>query len=292
MTVTRRRPAGRCRIASPVLTWTGSLAVGRDRDGHVLGHGEQSRYRGQDPGQHGGVGRRRGATARPGSTDAAVLGGGAGAGPGADHRRRPRARHCGAGVGGALHGHGRPTPGRPPIPGRRSPTPLAGVLDDAAYNGDAARDRRAPCPTPARSLSWTGSLAPGATATVTFSVTVNNPDTGEHMLAITVTSAAAGSNCAAGGSDPRCAVTVTWRSWRSSDSRTWRRRRRAAVVGSPRRSPTPGRSPYTGITIATDLRRGAGRCHVPTGTDRDLGHADGHRHRRCRGPGTSRWAAR
>ena len=30
-------------------------------------------------------------------------------------------------------------------------------------------------------LTWTGSLAPGATATVTFTVTVNNPDTGDKL---------------------------------------------------------------------------------------------------------------
>ena len=29
-------------------------------------------------------------------------------------------------------------------------------------------------------LTWTGNLAVGATATITFSVTVNNPDTGQQ----------------------------------------------------------------------------------------------------------------
>ena len=53
-------------------------------------------------------------------------------------------------------------------------------------------------------LTWTGNLAPGDTATITYSVTVNNPDTGNHILASTVTSAAAGSNCPAGSTDPRC----------------------------------------------------------------------------------------
>ena len=48
----------------------------------------------------------------------------------------------------------------------------------------------------------------GAVATITFSVTVNNPDTGDKVLAQTVTSATAGSNCAAGSTDTRCSVTV------------------------------------------------------------------------------------
>ena len=38
---------------------------------------------------------------------------------------------------------------------------------------------------------------------------MNNPDTGNKILASTITSAAAGSNCPAGGTDPRCTATVT-----------------------------------------------------------------------------------
>ena len=41
-------------------------------------------------------------------------------------------------------------------------------------------------------LTWTGNLNPGDTATITFSVTVDSPDTGNHLLASTLTSAAAG----------------------------------------------------------------------------------------------------
>ena len=58
-------------------------------------------------------------------------------------------------------------------------------------------------------LTWTGNLAPGASATITFSVTVNNPDTGNHILASTITSATTGNNCPAGTTDPRCTTTVT-----------------------------------------------------------------------------------
>ena len=62
-----------------------------------------------------------------------------------------------------------------------SPTPLAGVLDDAAYNGDAAATTGSgvlyqPGPDLDRDLS------PGGTATVTYSVTVSNPDTGRHPV--------------------------------------------------------------------------------------------------------------
>ena len=78
---------------------------------------------------------------------------------------------------------------------------LSGVLDDAAYNANAAATRGiGSFASPA--LTWTGSLNPGDSATVTFSVTVNNPDTGNKILASTVTTAATGSNCPSGSTDP------------------------------------------------------------------------------------------
>jgi hypothetical protein len=67
--------------------------------------------------------------------------------------------------------------------------PLTGVLDDAAYNGDAVATAGSvsyASPT----LTWTGNLAAGAKATITFSVTVNNPGTGNKILTSTITSAA------------------------------------------------------------------------------------------------------
>ena len=45
--------AGTVSYTSPNLTWTGNLAVGAVRDHHLLGHGEQPRYRQRHPGQHG-----------------------------------------------------------------------------------------------------------------------------------------------------------------------------------------------------------------------------------------------
>ena len=50
-----------------------------------------------------------------------------------------------------------------------------GVTDDATYNQNAAADRGAvifSSPT----LSWSGPLAQGQSAVVTYSVTVRNPD--------------------------------------------------------------------------------------------------------------------
>ena len=57
-------------------------------------------------------------------------------------------------------------------------------------------------------LTWTGDLAPGAADTITFTVTVNSPDTGDKTLTSTMTSDAAGNNCPADGTDPSCTATV------------------------------------------------------------------------------------
>ncbi|MHA7135084.1 DUF6923 family protein [Oerskovia turbata] len=55
---------------------------------------------------------------------------------------------------------------------------LAGVLDDATYNGDATNGAVLSGTT----LTWSGPLDVGASVTVTFSLTVNAPDTGDHLL--------------------------------------------------------------------------------------------------------------
>ena len=44
--------------------------------------------------------------------------------------------------------------------------------------------------------------------TVTGTVTVNNPDTGNKLLAATIVTSAAGSNCPSGGTDSRCSISV------------------------------------------------------------------------------------
>ncbi len=85
---------------------------------------------------------------------------------------------------------------------------LSGVLDDAGYDYDGTATAGS-VSFSSPNLTWTGNLAAGASATITFSVTVNNPDTGNKTLASTITSATAGSNCASGSTDARCASTVT-----------------------------------------------------------------------------------
>src|SRR5262249_19047279 len=84
---------------------------------------------------------------------------------------------------------------------------LAGVLDDAVYGGDAAATTGA-VSFSSPHLTWTGALGLGATATITYSVTVRSPDDGDHKLVNALVSTASGGNCPARRTDPRCGVTV------------------------------------------------------------------------------------
>ncbi|MFG1867237.1 DUF7927 domain-containing protein [Micromonospora arborensis] len=85
---------------------------------------------------------------------------------------------------------------------------LAGLLDDATYNGDAVASVGTVTFT-SPNLQWSGTLAPGATATVTYTVTVANPDNGNRLLTSQVSSAAAGSSCVVDNTNPACTATVT-----------------------------------------------------------------------------------
>jgi uncharacterized repeat protein (TIGR01451 family) len=81
---------------------------------------------------------------------------------------------------------------------------LSEVLDDATYNNNASGGATYAAPT----LSWSGPLASGATKTVTYSVTVNDPPSGDQRLTNAVLSDSPGSNCAADSDDPRCIVRI------------------------------------------------------------------------------------
>ena len=99
--------------------------------------------------------------------------------------------------------------GQTPYTGATVTDPLGGITDDATYGNDAtvtAGPGTVSYASPV--LTWTGNLTPGQAATITFTATVNNPDTGNKILASTLTSPTAGSNCAAGSGDASCTATV------------------------------------------------------------------------------------
>ena len=97
--------------------------------------------------------------------------------------------------------------GQTPYTGATVTDNLTSVLDEATYNGGATATTGALTFT-SPTLTWTGNLAVGASATITYSVTVSNPATGGKLLINTVSSAVAGSACPPGSQDPACTVTV------------------------------------------------------------------------------------
>ncbi len=128
---------------------------------------------------------------------------------------------------------------------------LSGVLDDAAYNANASASTGTVSYT-SPNLTWTGTLAPGATATITYSVTVNNPDTGNKILVSTLTSSAAGTNCASGSSDPACSATVTVSSLSISNVGSPVTTTPGGVVRYTAVFTNTGQTPYNGILVQTD----------------------------------------
>ena len=144
--------------------------------------------------------------------------------------------------------------GQTPYTGVSVTDPLTGVLDDAAFNNDASTTSGS-VSYASPNLTWTGDLAPGGTATITFSVTVNNPDTGDKSLTTTVTSAAAGNNCPAGGTDPRCTTTVTVLipALAITKTATASTTTPGSTVGYTITVDDTGQTPYTGITVTDPL---------------------------------------
>jgi uncharacterized repeat protein (TIGR01451 family) len=132
--------------------------------------------------------------------------------------------------------------------------PLTRVLDDAAFNNDATTSSGS-VTYASTNLTWTGDLASGATATITFSVTVNNPDTGDKSLTTTVTSAAAGNNCPAGGTDPRCTTTVSvlTPALAITKTATVSTTTPGSTVGYTITVADTGQTPYSGLTVTDSL---------------------------------------
>ncbi|MGN8051217.1 hypothetical protein ACTJKO_16160, partial [Curtobacterium sp. 22159] len=82
---------------------------------------------------------------------------------------------------------------------------LSSVLDDATYDNDASNGATYDEPT----LSWSGPLAVGATETITYSVTVDDPDTGDSLIDNTVvTPPGNGGDCDTDSDNPSCTVNI------------------------------------------------------------------------------------
>jgi uncharacterized repeat protein (TIGR01451 family)/LPXTG-motif cell wall-anchored protein len=82
---------------------------------------------------------------------------------------------------------------------------LSGVLDDATYDDDASSGAGVQGTT----LTWSGPLAVGATATITYSVTVKADGAGDDVLRNAVhLPPTENSNCSTGSTDDRCRTST------------------------------------------------------------------------------------
>ena len=98
--------------------------------------------------------------------------------------------------------------GETPYSGATVVSSLQDLVVDADYNGDAALVGGGLLSYRAPSLSWTGDLPVGASATITYSITVHDPATGDKHLTTSVSSTAAGSSCPPGATLEPCVTTV------------------------------------------------------------------------------------
>ncbi|MFB8062488.1 internalin, partial [Kitasatospora purpeofusca] len=143
--------------------------------------------------------------------------------------------------------------GRATYPGASFTDDLSGVLDDAVWDGAVTASTGTAAFDPAaRRLSWTGDLPREASATVTYSVTVASPPTGDHRLRNAVTGPD-GSNCQAGSTDPACTTeTLVARLvlTKTADPAT---ARPGAKVTWTVTAANPGTAPYPGASFTDDL---------------------------------------
>ena len=185
---------------------------------------------------------------------------------------------------------------------------FAQMFDDAAYGGGASATAGALSYT-SPVLTWTGDLAAGASAVVSFTVTVHNPDTGDKQVIITAASAAAGSSCPPGTTSGGCQLVVGVLTPALTIVKTAATASGSNAVATPGGLVTymitvtdTGQTPYAGASLTDplgavldDAAYNGDAAAVITGTGTGTGTTPGRcptLARRCPGPGTWRWARR
>ena len=131
---------------------------------------------------------------------------------------------------------------------------LTGVLDDAAYGSDATATSGTAAYT-APKLTWTGDVAAGHTVTITYSVTVKNPDTGDHTLANAVVGPE-DSNCPPGSTDPACTTSgsvAALKLTKTSDAKT--PAKPGDKITYTVTAANTGKADYPGATFTDDLTK-------------------------------------
>ena len=128
------------------------------------------------------------------------------------------------------------------------------MLDDAAYDNDAAATSGT-VSFASPDLTWTGNLAPGDTVTITYTVTVDNPDTGDKLLVDFVTSTAPAAPARSDSRNPGCAIAIPVLTPALTIVKT-----ASAASATPGQQVTytitvtdTGQTPYTGAVVTDDL---------------------------------------
>lgn len=86
---------------------------------------------------------------------------------------------------------------------------LAEVVDDATYQGNITADVGTASFNAPDEITWSGDLTPGQTATISYSVEINNPLTGDGSMTNGVVGDGPGSNCTEDPAiDPDCLTRV------------------------------------------------------------------------------------
>ncbi|SDL17438.1 DUF11 domain-containing protein [Streptomyces indicus] len=96
---------------------------------------------------------------------------------------------------------------RLPYPGAKFTDDLTDNLDDATYNNDAKAEPSGNVSYDEPKISFVGDIPAGETVTVTYSVTVNDPRTGDGKMRNNIDVESPRSNCEAGSTDPACGTT-------------------------------------------------------------------------------------
>ncbi|SNS95283.1 conserved repeat domain-containing protein [Streptosporangium subroseum] len=141
---------------------------------------------------------------------------------------------------------------------------LSQVLDDAVYNGDAQATTGTVSYDEPR-LSWTGDVAAGETVTITYSATVRDPGTGDHLLDNAIRAPGGGTNCPgptpragrlsapAPAADRGCAHRVVVENVTISETLSPRAPRSGEVVNYTITVANAQEAPYTDAHVTDDL---------------------------------------
>ncbi|ALG15179.1 hypothetical protein AOZ06_30835 [Kibdelosporangium phytohabitans] len=144
--------------------------------------------------------------------------------------------------------------GRTPYTGATFTDDLSKVLDDAVYQNDGAASVGS-VSYAAPKLTWTGDLAVGGTATVTYSVKVKSPNTGDNKLINAITSDTPGGNCPPGSTDPKCGTTTPVSGLEIVKTADRSSANPGDVVKYTVTVRNTGQTPYTGAAFTDDLTK-------------------------------------